>query len=188
MASVVSQTQSASQRHFCQALMESESRDKVAEESGNWGHRPPLWAEPCWGGASFWAEPRSLLPAASGRCHGSFGPGRRRWFPPPTPLHQHGACGVEDRERSGGAAGLGRLLSTEQQRLGSRFCRPLVQRGMMGSPGMTHVKLHSDRDPELPPLQNPALPFRRNQISPGRGRVWKRENSSWKEVFKVLWA
>lgn len=41
----------------------------------------------------------------------------------------------------------------------------------MGSPGMTHVKLHSDRDPELPPLQNPALPFRRNQISPGRGRV-----------------
>ena len=64
---------------------------------------------------------------------------------------------------------------------GSRFCRPLVQRGMMGSPGMAHVKLHSDRDPELPPLQNPALPLRRNQISRGRGRVRKREKSSWKD-------
>lgn len=118
----------------------------------------------------FWTRPESLVSTLKA--------------PPPTPCLRSGGPGCVVAGRRGWAG-----CSPQSGRgCGSRFCRPLVHRGMMGSPGMTHVKLHSDGDPELPPLQNPALPLRRNQISPVRGRVWKRENSSWKEVFRVLWA
>ena len=90
--------------------------------------------------------------------------------PPPTPCLRSGGPGRVVAGRRGWAG-----CSPQSGRgCGSRFCRPFVQRGMMGSPGMTHVKLHSERprtstspEPCVAPQEESDFPRQRARMETG---------------------
>lgn len=89
----------------------------------------------------------------------------------------------------GTAGGLGRLRSAQQQNphCGLSTFVPLVQTGMIGTLGITCVRLHS-KTPRLRTSGSSALRLRRNQISLGRGGVSRRKNSPCNNVLRDPWA
>ena len=136
MASVVSQTQSASQRHFCQALTESASRGKKSPRN------PGTEAQGLLSGRNLvGAELRSgrglVLSSRqpSGVAMAVLDPAGVAGFHPQSPSTNTVPAEWRSRLRSSGAARLGRLLSAERQRLRLALLSSPCTEGDDGEPG-----------------------------------------------------